>query len=50
MTGAGVNPIWHVVIHAGGQVPCEEKMFCLACRIVILEKFVQGCKVLLPSP
>ena len=36
--------IWHIVIHAGGQVPCEEKMFCRACRIAILEAYVKGLK------
>ncbi len=36
--------IWHIVIHAGGQVPCEEKMFCRACRIAILEAHVKNLK------
>jgi hypothetical protein len=40
----GDGHIWHIVIHAGGQVPCEEKMFCRACRIAILEAYVKGLK------
>ena len=40
----GVAAIWHIVIHAGGQVPCEEKMFCRACRIAILEAYVNSLK------
>jgi hypothetical protein len=40
-----MNTIWHLVIHAGGQVPCEEKIFCRACRIAILEAHVAALKL-----
>ena len=40
-----VSRIWHIVIHAGGQVPCEEKMFCRACRISILEAYIKSLKL-----
>ena len=44
MSGIVANSIWHIVIHAGGQVPCEEKMLCRACRIAILEAHVKELK------
>lgn len=41
---AGVAAIWHLVIHAGGLIPCQEKMFCRVCRIAILETHVAALK------
>ena len=47
MRGSGINPIWHIVINAGGSRLRQEdydRMFCRACRIAILEAHVKALK------
>ena len=40
-----LKSVWHIHIDAGGNVSQrEEKMFCRACRIAILEAHVGGLK------
>jgi hypothetical protein len=42
MVGSGTNPIWYITVDKGGSH--EEKMFCSACRIAILEAHVKALK------
>jgi hypothetical protein len=40
----GHDYIWHFHITAGGSVYADEKMFCRACRMAILEAYVKELK------